>query len=570
MLLNRLLTSRGGSLRAATPENPSFDLNSPDAWDALGAQRASTGQPVSAESALTWDAWYRGVTLLALYIAKTPLHVYRKVHRSTGDGRQIADDHPAFKLLRWKANETQTAFQLQLALAGHAINRGNGYAYIWRTGGGEPRELTILDPDKTEPAQDPSGRWWYVTEIGTEKRKIPPEDVLHFRGFGFDGRVGYPAYRMAKDYIGLGDAAVTFKAVRFRNQARPSVVLETEKKVDSKARQELRQDWERMHTGVQNAHRTAILDNGLKVSKLAFTAEEMQEVEQAGLTIRAAANFLGVPSSKLGDTEGVKYASKEQDDQAFLDEGLDFWFCTIEDESRDKLLTEKEKDGGDYSVEFDRTKIAQGDRTSRANYFRTATGGRGWMAPNEVRHELGMEPSSDPDADKILTPLNMGQGGPDNKPGRPADPGKTTADDPPRPDPGAKIDHAAVRAAGAAALADATRRMVRRIGTHAVRAAKEPARYLEWVRGFEAEHAAVAREALGPAERITAAVSADARPKPGEAADYMLSVLRLEFDRAADEATPRQLASAVEQLVAEQEQRVPADVVSIFYEGETP
>lgn len=559
MLLGNLLRGVSG-IGAATPENPRFNLNSPDAWDALGAERASTGQPVNAELALTWDAWYRGVSLLALYVAKTPLHVWRKVKSANdSDGRQQADDHPAYKLLRWQANEVQTAFQLQLALAGHAINRGNGYAAIWRDGP-NPVELLLLDPDATYMPKEAAGKW-YVTKVAGESRRLPAADVLHIRGFGFDGFSGYAAWKLAKESIGLATSMTRFKGYRYRNKAEPGVVLEAPGPLDKTTRGELREDWERMHTGLENSHRTAILSHGIKVSKLSFTPTEMQEVDQAGLTIRAAANFLGVPSSKLGDVAGIKYASKEQDDLSFLNDGLDFWFCSIEDEARCKLLLESEKDSGEYCIEFDRTTVARGDSAARANYNRTALAGQPWKTQNEVRREEGLEPVDDEGADELKTPLNMGQGGAQNQPQDVSKPGPGNPGEDSQDDPADAIDRDGLKAGAAAVIADTARRMVRRVGTHAARAAKDAKTFEAWACGLALEHGPVIREAFDPANKMLAAL------RPGLTFDLGAGIAaRMSTELAAltESTSAAKLPAAVEALVADQEQRIPALLVKEF------
>lgn len=546
------------SPRAATPENPRFDLNSPDAWDALGAERSATGEPVSADSALTFGAWYRGVSMLARDAAKTPCVVFREAK-----GRKEVDrNHPAYQLLRWRPNELQTAFHFKQAIYGHAINRGNGYAHIRRAGGVDPVELLILDPDQTDPVFDKSGRLWYVTTLPTgEERKLFPEDVFHVRGFGFDGVRGYPAFQFARDTIGLGQAQQKYKAIRYRNAARPSVVLEAPGPIKTESRKALREEWEKMHTGLENSHRTAILDNGLKANKLTFTAEEMQEVENAGLTIRDAANFLGIPSSKLGDTSGIKYASKEQDDQGYLDDGLDYWFHSVEDEARDKLLTEKEKKAESHSVLYDRASLIRTDLTAKTQYWRTATAGRPWATPNDARHAFDMPPDDSPDSDELLNPLNMGKGGPDNVDADPNPPPKrekgTAAHGP--------VDLTAVRAAAKLALADVGRRMVKRIGLSAMRAAKKPGEFMAWVESIRGDDGPVVREAMTPAEAMAGAVGSTV--KPGEAAGWLVETLVLEFNTAAGEVSAKGLETKIAAVVAEQEQRLPNELTEITFAG---
>lgn len=580
MFLKWLFGGGSRGARAATPENPSFNLNDPEAWDALGASPTSTGMRVSAEKALTWSAWWRGVTLLARGVAKAPCHVY-KTDPNGEYGATLDLKHPAYNLLRHKPNEYQTAFQFKLALMGHAVNRGNGYAYIFRAGP-EPVELVLLDPDDTEPVMM-NGQLWYVTKVEGTERKLPAADVFHLKGFGCDGFRGYPLWQIAREVIGQALTREKYTGTRYKNSARPSVVLSTDGKVDNPARERLRSEWERMHTGIDNAHRTAILDNGLKISTLAFTPEEMQEVESAGLLLRDAANFLGIPSSKLGDVEGVKYASKEADDRNFLEDGLDFWLNAFEAEGRDKLLLESEKEANNRLVAFDRDALISFDLQTKANYFRTATGGRGWMSPAEVREREKLEPRDEPDIDKILTPLNMGQGGANNQPEKPSDNGpgrpKEGAEAPaptavPSVDPPAAqapplaantIPHQ-MREAARASITDAARRMCRRIAHQATRAATSGAKFVAWVDSFANDEREVIAEAFGPANHILGAMG----ERPHDPNEYLIEVLRGRYWQLADTAKPRTLAADVEKLNADLEAELPTEMCEIFLPDPTP
>lgn len=579
--LARLLSRR----RPPADGPGAFTLTSPEAVHYFGGGDTSTGQRLSADKVLTWSAWWRGVTFLAKTLAKCPCAVYKTDPRGEW-GMTPALNHPAYKLLRWKPNEYQTAFQFRLALAGHAINRGNGYAWIRRVGP-VPVELIILDPDDVTPvAMD--GRVWYVLKVEPGKeRKLVAEDVFHLRGFGFDGHQGYPAWQMARESIALGLSAEKFAATRYKNSARPSVVLETPNKMNDQAVIRLRENWEQIHSGVDNAGRTAILDNGLKASKLSFSPEEMQEVESAGLRLRDAANFLGIPSSKMGDVAGIKYASKEQDDRAALEDGADYWLTAFEFEAWDKLLLESEKDANSRIVSFDRDKLISFDLMTKANYWRTATGGRGWASPAEAREAFQLEPSDEPDIERILTPLNMGQGGADNRPRdlRDPEPGRPSEEE--ANDADASSEQAntsdsnigessinigtpltedrmsAVREAARVALADASRRMVRRVALHASRAAKEPRKFCAWVDSFAAEHEAVAVEMLEPARFILMAAT-PGNPLVESVATHLLSEIKGAYGRLAETTSSRFLAESVEKLNAELELAMPGCMCDKF------
>lgn len=537
------LLSRGGFF-AATPDNPTFDINSDEAYETLGGERSITGEAVSAEGALSFSPWFRGVSVLARDVAKTPLNIYK--FDDSGDGEKAIDKgHVAYRLLRWKCNGVQTAFQFRQALMGHAVNRGNGYAYIAREGGVEPKSLAIIDPDYVEPFIASTGELWYRIEIpGTEARRVPSADIFHLRGFGFDGIRGYPAYHLGRDAIAVGKAQQKYKGLRFKNAARPALVLQSDKAILPGPRKELRSEWERMHTGLEQSHRTAILDNGLKANRIAFTAEEMQEVEQMALTIRDVSNFLGVPASKMGDATAVKYKSKEDDDQAYIDDALDYWFFAIEDEARDKLFSEREKEDESHCVLFHRASLIRANLVSLTEHWRTATGGRGWASPNEARKAMDMEPVDDPDADKVLTPLNMGQGGAENTPKNPQ---KALSAATPLALPA--YDAAKAKNAANDLLADACRRMVTRFGVKGQRAAAKPDEYLKWLDAIALDE--VTSAVFAPVERMLGSLGNE---KSG-LADAAIGLFRAALADTPN-ATAAQLPAAVESAFAAAQESV--------------
>ena len=55
---------------------------------------------------------------------------------------------------------------------------------------------------------------------------LPPSDVLHIPGLGFDGLVGYSPIAMAKNAIGMAIACEEYGAKFFANGAAPGGVLE--------------------------------------------------------------------------------------------------------------------------------------------------------------------------------------------------------------------------------------------------------------------------------------------------------------------------------------------------------
>lgn len=534
------------SFFAATPENPRFNLNSPEAWDMLwGGTKSSTGVAVNSESALGYSPWWRAIDLISGYVAKTPLYIYK---RTNPDGKEPATTHDGYQLLRWKANERMTAQTFWKLMIAHKMSAGNAYAYIFRRGDGAPLELLPLDTNATTPVLE-DGVLWYVTQVGKEKRKLTAVDVLHFKGLSFDGLVGYSVIEKARETLGLGMGARGFAAAVFRNSGRPPVILKFPTKLADDVKQAIVRSWERMNAGIDNAGRTAILDGGLEAQELTFNPEDAQLLQSREFNVYEVANYTGAPPHKIGAPTPPTIGSRESQNQALIDDCLDDHFVGIEQECRDKLLAEEEKAADSHTLEFLRASLVQGDTTAVTNLLRTALGGRAWMTVNEARAMQNLNPDPSPDSSVILTPLNMGQGGPDNQPAEPKPPTPPAKPEPPK------------KKAEAAFLRDVTMRMVRRIGAQAKAAAEKPKTFADWVDGMRDQNESAFAEAFAGVERVVDA-------EPGHVAAWLLSVLGPTFAKTAEQATEKTLRAKVADVCQMIEASVPDAAAKNWIKGD--
>lgn len=487
----------------ASIENPRIDLNNPDDWEAFGMTRSTSGVSVTRDSALTYNPVWRGVNLLAGDVAKLPLFIYRR----TGQGKERAAEHPGYQLLRYKPSTEVIAFHFKKTLMVHALLSKGGFAYIVRDGAARPLDLILLNPDVTCPIRE-GGRLLYDTEIKLgenrfEKKKLLPENVLHIKGLSLDGVQAVELVRKARNSFGLGMAAEDYSGRFYRNNATPNIAIQYPGKMNPEAARKFLAKWNAKHEGLDNSHRAALLQEGMTLVQYAIKARDAQLNETRLFEIIAVANWLGMPPHKLGHPGYTSYASQEQANQQYLDECLDQWLVLFEEECRDKLLTEDEKANDTHVVEFLREALVRADLATRAAYYRTATGGRPWMVPDEVRGRENMNLLGG-DAAEYKDPLNMGQGGADNqekpkgappkKKTPPPDTGDDTADEGDQAETDAELLDAE-----RALLVDATARMIRRLGTHARRAAGRPEQFLGWLNSFADEHRQIVAAAYAPA-----------------------------------------------------------------------
>lgn len=573
MLISRLLSGRSKSGTTTGPTAGNWWQPFNDAG-ILGNETTS-GEQVAPEIALNYHAWFRAMSLIAQKCAVVPKHLLRRTTDGDIEGKERARDHPVYSLINDRANEEQTAFQFWLQMFGHVPSRGNAYAVIYRVSG-KPVELLPMDPDRTYVLRKDGALWYVVYPFGVlsgDGIRMKPADVLHFKGWGYDGLVGYPIWKLAADEIGLGRAERKLSGTRFKNGARPSLVLQTDSKLDNTARLRLREDWERMQVGVNNAWRTAILDNGLKAQPISLNAEELGQSDAAQMSLTAISNFTGVPSSKLG-ASGKSYASQEQEDRAFINDGLDFYLSSGEDETGFKLLTDAERADG-YEVKANREALLRPDIKAKHEAARIALAGKPWKTQNEVRKDFDMIPLDEPTANELGTPLNIGQGGIDNNPNDPAgnDPGRPTNDngDPSsdQPDPMNAKDQ---RAAAEAAITASTRKLVRRVAFHANRLSNRPDEFLAFVDSMQAKHERVFIEEMSPAEQMARAFQPEAvkaaNPK-GYAGRVLLETIHGQLAALAQSTPAKSLPEKVAALAADQEKRLPREFIKALL-GDCP
>lgn len=426
-LLHRVANVLHSAARSLeNPRKPLSELSDNDLEAMGGGSRSSSGVRVSYSTALTHSPVWRGINLLSRDVAKLPLLVFQR----EGEGKRRAPEHRSYQLLRRKPNREMTAFVFKQTLVAHALLEGNGLAYIFRRGDGTPEELIPLVPGKSYPVRE-SGQLWYVTEVNGEWRKLYPENIFHLKGLSFDGLSGYRVIDKARESLGLGLAARDYGSRFFKNDARPGVVIEHPTSLSEAAATRLKAQWNAMHSGLDNAHRTAVLEEGMKINKFSSTARESQLIQTREFDIVEVANWIGVPAHKIGDKSRTAYASLEQENQSYLDDSLDPWLVNFEDEAQEKLLTEEEKQNDSHTIEFVRQALLRANLVDRANYYRVALGGRPWMKQNEVRALENLNPVDN--GDTILDPLNMKDPG-----GNPDDPatGATAAKKPKPKKPG--------------------------------------------------------------------------------------------------------------------------------------
>ena len=358
--------------------------------------RTTSGKPVNERTAMQTTAVYACVRILAEAVASLPLHVYE--YQEDG-GKQMVHDHPLYYLLHDEPNPEMTSFVFRETLMSHLLIWGNAYAQIIRDGSGRVLGLYPLLPNKMDVQRDDRGNLYYVYSRNSDENptfkeygdiRLKAEDVLHIPGLGFDGLIGYSPIAMAKNAVGMTLACEEYGASFFANGANPGGVLEHPGVLKDPSK--VRESWNSVYRGVNNAHKIAVLEEGMKYQQIGIPPEEAQFLETRKFQINEIARLYRIPPHMVGDLEKSSFSNIEQQSLEFVKYTLDPWVIRWEQSLQRALLLPGEK--GKYFIKLNVDGLLRGDYQSRMNGY--AVGRQnGWLSANDIREMENLNPIPD-------------------------------------------------------------------------------------------------------------------------------------------------------------------------------
>lgn len=177
-----------------------------------------------------------------------------------------------------------------------------------------PMEIWFIRPDRIEPDQSATDFISGYTYHGPNGEKIPLalDEVLRiqlpnpndpYRGLG-------PVQSLLTDL----DAETYSKEWNrnfFRNSAIPGGLIEVPNNLSDAAFDQFQARWSQTHKGVSNAHRVAMLENGMKWIEQKFTMRDMQFAELRNVSRELIMEAFGINKFMLGRVDDVNRANAD-------------------------------------------------------------------------------------------------------------------------------------------------------------------------------------------------------------------------------------------------------------------
>ena len=368
-------------------------------WEtALGLNGATTeaGISVTPHTALNYPPVFQAISLISGDTAKLPFEVFRR----DGEFRVKATSHPAYPLVRRRANPETSAYVFWRRFVMHALLWGNGYALIERDPvTGNPVNLYNLLPDRTscEHEDTPVGPMLvYTSEINGHPETFMPREILHLQGVGYNCLDGEDVTAHLRDAWSVGIAQENFAAKFYKNGAKIAGVLEVPTSMSKKGKDVLQEGVDKL-TSKDNWFKTMILRENAKFHRVGVDPQAGQLAETHENVVRQVARSFNLPPSKLGVADSQSYNSQAEANRAYLDSTLGVWLEAIASECWMKLLKPSQQRRDTHFFEHNTNALLRLNVKDRFDAYAIAID-KQIFTPNEIRAKENEAPREGGDA----------------------------------------------------------------------------------------------------------------------------------------------------------------------------
>lgn len=187
---------------------------------------------------------------------------------------------------------------------------------FWRFGMGADGQGWIrrLNPQTVEVISDHTGVLGYVQRLdGQEVGRWGRHEMVHFHDYNPDNDLdGLSPMALALQAVGVTLNIATFAEYFFKHGAIPTGILVSETVMKPSDRERVLDEWHRRFGGVDNAHRTALLDGGrIEYQAITPPLKDLAMVELREEERREICAAFDVPMSIAQAADPALYAAKQ-------------------------------------------------------------------------------------------------------------------------------------------------------------------------------------------------------------------------------------------------------------------
>ena len=347
------------------------------------------------DKALTLTAVWCAIRLLSESVSSLPCSVYTK--QANGDKLEDSKNR-IYDLIKYRPNNYQNKITFFEYIMMSICTDGNSYVQIVRDGSGRPSQLIPISPDTVDVVINDGELFYQIDSVGI----LDSADVLHFKTLTDDGINGISPIDQCKKALSWGLNVEEFGDTFFKNGAKPSSVLSTDRALSEQAIERLKNSFKNTYSQLKNSNSTIILEEGLNFKPISISPEQAQFLASRKFSIEEVARCWNIPPHMLKDLSKSSFNNIEMQSQEFVTYTLMPYITRIENEMNYKLFRTNEV--GKTFIEFNVNALLRGDVKSRNEAYKTAIT-NGYMSINEVRQKENL--NSIEGGDKHFMQMNM-------------------------------------------------------------------------------------------------------------------------------------------------------------------
>ena len=363
------------------------------------------GIDVMGKNSLRQATVFGCLRILSDTISKLPIKIYKK-----DNGVKKITNHYLEPLLKLRPNPYMSSSDFWKCIEVQRNIYGNSYVAMEFDTKGKVRALYPLDSSQMQIFIDNTGIlnsnnniWYIYTDNLGLKHKFMNDEILHFKALTLDGLVGISIIDKLKHLIENGKSSEKYINNFFKNGLQVKGIVQYIGDLNPKAEETFRTEFERMSSGLKNAHRIAMLPIGYQFQPIGQRLVDAQFLENTQLTIRQIASVFGIKMHQLNDLEKATHTNIAEQQREFYIDTLQSILTMYEQELIYKLFLNTEIRKG-YYLKFNVDSILRADIKTRYESYRIGIQG-GFITPNEVRELEEKEPKDG--GDELLVNGNM-------------------------------------------------------------------------------------------------------------------------------------------------------------------
>lgn len=355
---------------------------------------------LSEKTALMYSVFFGCNRVLAETFASVAINEYKKL--PNGD-RKTTNDTGLYPILHFAPNDETSRFNFQECMM-YQINLGGNFVAERLMDGRRIAGFSQIPWQKYSIIRDPQDRKLkYRISGAVEQIVLNRDQVLHVPGPSTDGYVGMSLLAFAASAVRLGSTYDQFGQKFYDNGATPTGVFEAEGVYKDEAYNRLKKDLADKYTGLMNAGRPMLLEDGLKYNSLTINPIDAELLNSRKFQVVDICRFFRVQPHLVQHLETAIKSNIEQQSLEFVMYTMLPHFKRVEDNINSQLLTPRQRADG-YYLEYNMASLLRGDQKAMSLAFSKGIQW-GWFSVNDVRRLLNL--NSITNGDTHLQPLNM-------------------------------------------------------------------------------------------------------------------------------------------------------------------